>query len=118
MALLSTPLDTWNSTPPVTKAFTITLLVASLGYQYASFTATHTEGKSPVYFAWLLLYPGWWIYNPWTIVTCVLVEPSIFGVRKGNSLVFFHLSNFTLGFAVGYLASWKPYFHCAVVTVL
>lgn len=86
MALLSTPLDTFNSTPPVTKAFAITLLVASLGYQYVSFTATHTEGKSPPYLEWLLLYPGWWIYNPWTIVTCVVVEPSIFGLL--GSLIF------------------------------
>ncbi|KAG9017602.1 hypothetical protein FRB90_000553, partial [Tulasnella sp. 427] len=80
MALLSTPLDTFTSTPPVTKAFTISLLVASLGFQYASYTST--TGKPP-YLEWLLLYPGWWIYNPWTIVTCVLVEPSVFGLIGG-----------------------------------
>ncbi len=78
MAFLSTPLDTFHSTPPATRAFVILVAVCSVGYQYYDY---HHGSALP----YLLLVPGSWIWYPWTILSSVLFEISFLEVIEEDS---------------------------------
>jgi len=71
MALLGSPLQTFMSIPPATKAFTIITVLLSGTYLYLSTQQTSNEGAA---FPYLVLVPGSCIWYPWTIITSGFVE--------------------------------------------
>jgi len=73
MAVLSAaPLQFVASTPPVTRAFTAATIVSTLFY-YWLWWRSDEEFSAP----YLVLIPGYAIYNPWTFLTSALVETGI-----------------------------------------
>ncbi|KAJ6604839.1 eukaryotic integral membrane protein-domain-containing protein [Mycena vulgaris] len=79
MAVLASPLLFIASIPPVTRGFTAATLVSSLFYAWLRWNGT-------VYTPYLTVVPGSSLFYPWTFVTSVLVETSIFELI--GSLVF------------------------------
>ncbi|KAJ7103346.1 eukaryotic integral membrane protein-domain-containing protein [Mycena belliarum] len=79
MAVLSSPLLFIASIPPVTRGFTAATLVSSLFYAWLRWNGT-------VYAPYLTVVPGSSLFYPWTFVTSVLVETSIFELI--GSLIF------------------------------
>jgi hypothetical protein len=72
MALLSTPLQYITSTPPVTRAFTVSTIVFTLFYYWIRWT-----GRTAPY---LTLIPGSSLFYPWTFISSVFVETEILEV--------------------------------------
>ncbi|KAG8862760.1 hypothetical protein FRB96_000770 [Tulasnella sp. 330] len=78
MALLSTPLQVFHTTPPATRAISVLILVLSLAFQSLQYRETYTSvpAVSPPLsaFPYLVLVPGSWLWFPWTLVTSAFVE--------------------------------------------
>ena len=73
MAVLGSPVQIWQSTPVVTRAFTAATLGCSLLY----FWLTWQLGiRTP----WLTLIPGESYFFPWVLLTSCLVETTIIEV--------------------------------------
>jgi len=72
MAVLPSPLLFIASIPPVTRGFTAATVVSSLFYAWLVWTGTTTDAP------YLTVVPGSSLFYPWTFVTSVLVETSIF----------------------------------------
>ncbi|KAJ6621176.1 eukaryotic integral membrane protein-domain-containing protein [Mycena sp. CBHHK59/15] len=79
MAVLPSPLLFIASIPPVTRGFTAATIVSSLFYAWLRWNET-------VYAPYLTVVPGSSLFYPWTFVTSVLVETSIFELI--GSLIF------------------------------
>lgn len=78
MAVLSAaPLQFVASIPPVTRAFTIATVAASLLYYWLWWT-----GDSSFSVPYLVLIPGSSIFYPWVFVTSALVETGVIEVRS------------------------------------
>ncbi|KAG8999769.1 hypothetical protein FRB94_005943 [Tulasnella sp. JGI-2019a] len=81
MALLSTPLQAFQTTPPATRAISVLILVLSLTYQCLEYRATYASTPAitpPVTaFPYLVLVPGSWLWFPWTLVTSAFVEINV-----------------------------------------
>jgi len=74
MALLANLLGLLQSIPPVTKAYTATIIAASALYGFAWMKGRAADA---VYF--MTLVPGTCLYTPWTFLTSGLFEGSILG---------------------------------------
>jgi len=79
MAVLPSPLLFIASIPPVTRGFTAATIVSSLFYAWLRWNGT-------VDAPYLTVVPGSSLFYPWTFVTSVLVETSIFELI--GSLIF------------------------------
>ncbi|KAJ6503352.1 eukaryotic integral membrane protein [Mycena vitilis] len=79
MAVLPSPLLFLASIPPVTRGFTTATIVASLFYAWLRWNGTTDT-------PYLTVVPGSSLFYPWTFVTSVLVETSIFELI--GSLIF------------------------------
>jgi len=71
MAVLPSPVTFIASIPPVTRGFTAATVVVSLFYAWLSWNGTTDT-------PYLTVVPGSSLFYPWTFVTSVLVETSIF----------------------------------------
>ncbi|KAJ7040429.1 eukaryotic integral membrane protein-domain-containing protein [Mycena alexandri] len=71
MAVLPSPLLFIASIPPVTRGFTAATIVSSLFYAWLRWSGTTST-------PYLTVVPGSSLFYPWTFVTSVLVETSIF----------------------------------------
>ncbi|KAJ6575300.1 eukaryotic integral membrane protein-domain-containing protein [Mycena capillaripes] len=79
MAVLPSPLTFIASIPPVTRGFTAATIVVSLFYVWLNW-------NGPTATPYLTVVPGSSLFYPWTFVTSVLVETSIFELI--GSLIF------------------------------
>ncbi|KAJ7170059.1 eukaryotic integral membrane protein [Mycena filopes] len=79
MAVLPSPLLFIASIPPVTRGFTAATIVSSLFYAWLRWNGTTST-------PYLTVVPGSSLFYPWTFVTSVLVETSIFELI--GSLIF------------------------------
>ncbi|KAK7064081.1 hypothetical protein R3P38DRAFT_2492769 [Favolaschia claudopus] len=80
MAVLPSPLVFIASIPPVTRGFTAATVVTSLFYAWLVWTGATADAP------YLVVVPGSSLFFPWTFVTSVLVETSIWELIM--SLVF------------------------------
>ncbi|KAJ7751298.1 eukaryotic integral membrane protein-domain-containing protein [Mycena maculata] len=71
MAVLPSPLLFLASIPPVTRGFTAATIVSSLLYTWLRWSGTTLDAP------YLTVVPGSSLFYPWTFVTSVLVETSI-----------------------------------------
>ncbi|KAJ7631144.1 putative PDUPA2 [Roridomyces roridus] len=71
MAVLASPILFLSSIPPVTRYFTAATVVSSLFYAWLRYNGADST-------PYLNVVPGSSIFYPWTFVTSVLVETSIF----------------------------------------
>ncbi|KAJ7808223.1 hypothetical protein B0H14DRAFT_2870581 [Mycena olivaceomarginata] len=78
MAVLPSPLLFLASIPPVTRGFTAATVVLSLLYAWLVWTGATVNAP------YLTVVPGSSLFYPWTFVTSVLVETSIFEVIWGS----------------------------------
>lgn len=76
MAVLPSPLLFIASIPPVTRGFTAATVVLSLLYAWLVWTGATVNAP------YLTVVPGSSLFYPWTFVTSVLVETSIFEVSR------------------------------------
>jgi len=81
MALLSTPLQTFQSTPPATKAIGLIILLSSLIFQYLYYVQAQASPVGLVdtaaTFPYIVMVPGSWMWYPWTIITSSFVETRV-----------------------------------------
>ncbi|VDB86584.1 unnamed protein product [Peniophora sp. CBMAI 1063] len=70
MAVLGSPVQIWQSTPVVTRAFTAATLACSLLYFWLSW-------QLGIDTPWLTLIPGESYFFPWVLLTSCLVETTI-----------------------------------------
>ncbi|KAG6817980.1 hypothetical protein H0H87_012448 [Tephrocybe sp. NHM501043] len=73
MAVLSSPLVLLQSIPPVTRTFTAVTVISSGVYAWLSWKGLETEAAD-----WMLVVPGTALFHPWTLVTSMFVETSVF----------------------------------------
>ncbi|KAG6841747.1 hypothetical protein C0991_007076 [Blastosporella zonata] len=73
MAVLSSPLVLLQSIPPVTRIFTAATIIFSGLYAWLCWKGLEAEAAN-----WMLVVPGTALFHPWTLVTSMFVETSIF----------------------------------------
>lgn len=73
MAVLSSPIQLFQSIPPVTRAFTIATVASSGLYAWLTY-----QGMEQTAAQFMLLVPGSSLFAPWTFLTSALVELSLF----------------------------------------
>jgi hypothetical protein len=73
MAVLSSPLALVQSIPPVTRVFTATTIASSGLYGWLCWRGLQSEAAD-----YMTVVPGSTLFHPWTLVTSVCVETTIF----------------------------------------
>ncbi|KAG6910535.1 hypothetical protein DXG01_009954 [Tephrocybe rancida] len=73
MAVLSSPLVLLQSIPPVTRVFTAATIISSSVYGWLCWKGLGTEAAD-----WMLVVPGTALFHPWTLVTSMFVETTVF----------------------------------------
>lgn len=77
MAVLSSPVVLIQSIPPVTRIFTAATIISSGVYGWL-----YWKGLRPEANQYMTVVPGYALFHPWTLVTSVLVETTIFEVSQ------------------------------------
>lgn len=77
MAVLSSPVVLIQSIPPVTRIFTAATIVSSGVYGWLCWKGLRSEANQ-----YMTVVPGYALFHPWTLVTSVLVETTIFEVSE------------------------------------
>jgi len=72
MAVLSSPVVLIQSIPPVTRAFTASMIISSGVYGWLCWKGLKVEADQ-----YMTVVPGSTLFHPWTLVTSVLVETTI-----------------------------------------
>ncbi|KAG5353677.1 hypothetical protein C0989_003814 [Termitomyces sp. Mn162] len=72
MAVLSSPLVLLQSIPPVTRIFTAATIISSSFYGWSYWKGWEADVAD-----WLLVVPGTALFHPWTLVTSMFVETSV-----------------------------------------
>ena len=75
MAVLSSPIVLFQSIPPVTRGFTAATVVCSGIYAWLCWKGLVSEASQ-----YMTLVPGSALFQPWTLVTSVFVETTVFEV--------------------------------------
>ncbi|KAF5384908.1 hypothetical protein D9615_001297 [Tricholomella constricta] len=73
MAVLSSPLILVQSIPPVTRSFTVATIVCSGVYAWLWWKGLGLEAAE-----YMTMVPGSALFRPWTLVTSMFVETSVF----------------------------------------
>jgi len=81
MAVLSSPLALVQSIPPVTRVFTVTTIASSGLYGWLCWRGLQSEAAD-----YMTVVPGSALFHPWTLVTSLFVETTIFELLA--SLIF------------------------------
>lgn len=75
MAVLSSPLILIQSIPPVTRIFTLTTIACSGLYAWFWWKGLASEAAD-----YMTVVPGSALFHPWTLVTSMFVETTVFEV--------------------------------------